>query len=125
MKSLNQRVKQILDDVGITHEEFLDGVTKGPGLGWWQREDRKCRGVALEVFIPDEPTAATLAKARGYCIGCPVRRECLYQAIIDIERVGVFGGESERRRRILRKWLVERRRAPAKECPAESAPSAA
>lgn len=64
-----------------------------------------CRGLDPELFYPrrGEPTAA----ATAVCQACPVRGPCLDYALDARELFGIWGGESERGRRELRR----RRRA--------------
>jgi hypothetical protein len=54
-----------------------------------------CIGAAREVFLPDEPSQATVRQALAYCATCPVIAGCLRDnmAAEDPEqRMGVFGG---------------------------------
>jgi hypothetical protein len=104
-ESFEQEVQLILKDVGISGAQLIDGVVNGPEKHWWDCSDRRCRGIPPEIFIPEHGNAKTLAVAREYCVGCPVRSSCLCQSLIDHDIVGVFGGLPERRRRVLRKWL--------------------
>lgn len=46
-----------------------------------------------------------IAYAKGICARCPVRFECLATSLIDWEKVGIFGGETEDERRKLRRAL--------------------
>lgn len=59
-----------------------------------------CRGVNWMTFFPlrGEPTEP----AKAICAGCPVREPCLEWAIPN-EKVGIWGGSSERTRRSLRR----------------------
>ncbi len=68
-------------------------------LKWWDLG--ACRGLAAEVFYPDDDDGAEAAKA--VCAGCSVQGPCLDYALAVREKVGVWGGATERdRRRILR-----------------------
>lgn len=68
-------------------------------LKWWDLG--ACRGLAAEVFYPDDDDGAEAAKA--VCAGCSVKGPCLDYALAVREKVGVWGGATERdRRRILR-----------------------
>lgn len=68
-----------------------------------------CAQTDPELFYPDQGGSGRDAKR--LCNGdpergtepCPVRAECLAQALEDGERFGVFGGLTERERRKLRK----------------------
>ena len=60
-----------------------------------------CRGLDPGIFYPDEDDAALAAKE--ICERCGVRAACLEHALARREKVGVWGGRTEReRRRILR-----------------------
>ena len=57
----------------------------------------KCRGMADGLF----PEAADQKRARTICGGCPVRYECLAEALDNRIEWGVWGGMTERERRQL------------------------
>jgi WhiB family redox-sensing transcriptional regulator len=60
-----------------------------------------CRGLDAGVFYPDDERDADIAKQ--VCEGCSVREACLEFALASREKIGVWGGATEReRRRILR-----------------------
>lgn len=61
----------------------------------------KCRGAAPDhLFV----RGAEQHRAKSVCAGCPVRTECLAEALDDRVEWGVWGGLTERERRaILRK----------------------
>ncbi len=60
-----------------------------------------CRGLDPEVFFPETDDEAEVAK--NICDGCDVRIACLEHALASREKVGVWGGTTEReRRRIVR-----------------------
>lgn len=63
-----------------------------------------CAQTDPEAFYPDRGENATSAKT--VCAGCPVRAECLAYALEHGERFGVWGGLSERERRVLRRRVV-------------------
>lgn len=46
-----------------------------------------------------------IARAKKICERCPVRYECLATSLIDWEKSGIFGGETEDERRKLRRKL--------------------
>ena len=66
-----------------------------------QREDwtmrAKCRGMQDALF----PEASDQKRARLVCSGCPVRFECLAEALDNRIEWGVWGGMTERERRLL------------------------
>jgi WhiB family redox-sensing transcriptional regulator len=60
-----------------------------------------CRGLDPSVFYPEDDAEAEVAKE--VCRDCGVRTACLEFALARREKVGVWGGATEReRRRILR-----------------------
>ncbi len=57
----------------------------------------RCRGMQDELF----PDGANQKRARAVCMGCPVRCECLAEALDNRIEWGVWGGMTERERRAL------------------------
>ena len=57
----------------------------------------KCRGMEDALF----PEASEQKRARQLCLGCPVRFECLAEALDNRIEWGVWGGMTERERRQL------------------------
>ena len=57
----------------------------------------KCRGMEDALF----PDASDQKRARLLCSGCPVRFECLAEALDNRIEWGVWGGMTERERRLL------------------------
>lgn len=79
-----------------------------PAWGW--QDSANCRGEDLVLFFgPDGERAPEREirerKAKGICMGCPVRTDCLDYAVSRPEKYGLYGGmtederQSERRRR--------------------------
>jgi len=72
------------------------------GRGW--RDAAACRGTDPEVFFPtaeDVPSyEAQVAVAKRVCASCPVRSECLTEALVRIPD-GVAGGMTPEERRDL------------------------
>ena len=72
----------------------------------WQEHGR-CRDIDPELFYPPleyetpRQRSAREAAAKAVCNGCPVRGECLAWALAADERLGVWGGLSERERQML------------------------
>ena len=64
-----------------------------------------CRGLDASLFYPDEDDTAD--EAKSVCEHCSVRVACLDYALANREKVGVWGGATERERRRL---LRQRRR---------------
>lgn len=74
---------------------------------WW--EDAACRGMDPGLFFPERGDMAAVNRARRICAECPVRKECLADALAFADRWGVRGGLSERQRKRLRSMRRERR----------------
>lgn len=83
-----------------------------PDYSW--RYEAKCKGVDTEIFFPprDKALYKPIAdSAKAICWGrdgedeCPVRKECLFDAIDTNEAHGIWGGMSHRERNALvRRW---------------------
>lgn len=75
------------------------------GLLW--QEQAACRGPLGAVFFPPPTTErkreklAREEKAKNICLACPVQAECRDYAIAIREPHGVWGGLSEKERRVL------------------------
>ena len=81
-----------------------DGGADGTGDGVRRWEElAACRGMDPELFHPKR--GESNASAKAVCRGCAVRLECLTRSLEECERLGVWGGTSERDRRSLRRWL--------------------
>lgn len=77
----------------------------------WQ-ERANCLGVEPDLFFPER--GASTKEAKTVCHGCEVRLECLDYALRHGEKFGIWGGQSEReRRRIRRQRAIQRRREAA------------
>jgi len=72
----------------------------------WQAS-ANCLGVDPDLFFPER--GGSTREAKEVCAGCVVRDECLDYALSTGEKFGIWGGLSERERR-----LVRRRRANAR-----------
>lgn len=83
-----------------------------PEYSW--RYDARCAGVDTDLFYPPRSKneyKLIADKAKVYCFGtngsnpCPVRSECLWDAVSREEPHGIWGGLSHRERNALvRKW---------------------
>ncbi len=71
----------------------------------WQAQ-ANCLGVDPDLFFPER--GASTSEAKAVCAGCSVREDCLEYALANGEKHGVWGGETERGRRRIR-----RQRKPA------------
>lgn len=84
------------------------------------REDARCLGEDTEIFYPprDKQQYKTIAdEAKVHCFGpgkkspCPVRMNCLWEAVVTEEQHGIWGGLSHRERNALvRKWQKQYKR---------------
>ena len=63
------------------------------------RDEAACKGVNPELFFPVRGDTYTTVAAKAVCSQCIVRTECLEYALINHERMGIWGGMSERQRR--------------------------
>lgn len=70
----------------------------------WSRE-AACRGASVEAFFTSTGPARE-ETYRRYCDLCPVRSECLAQALLARDQYGVFGGLACHERRRLDAQLV-------------------
>jgi len=70
-------------------------------------DDAACAQVDPEAFFPEKGGSTRDAKGvcrgRGDVAGCEVREQCLAYALSNDERFGIWGGLSERERRMLRR----------------------
>lgn len=67
-----------------------------------------CAQTDPEAFYPEKGSSPRDAKK--VCLTCPVRAMCLEWALDTDEKWGVWGGKSERERRVIR---ADRRKAAA------------
>jgi WhiB family redox-sensing transcriptional regulator len=80
----------------------------GMDLSW--QDYANCRGADADLFFPER--GASTRKAKGICMACEVREQCLDFAISQGEKFGIWGGLSEReRRRVRRQRIIAARRA--------------
>lgn len=68
--------------------------------------DAACRGGNVDIFFPER--GASTEPARAVCRRCTVTIECLTYALDHGEKLGIWGGLSERERRALRPRWVRR-----------------
>ncbi len=68
--------------------------------GW--RSNAACRGEDTDMFFPGRGEWQRVQAAKAICAGCPVRDECLEESLVNGDRHGIFGGTSERERRLIR-----------------------
>jgi WhiB family redox-sensing transcriptional regulator len=73
------------------------------------RQYARCLGADPDLFYPPPDNEEGAAAAKAICAICPVREPCLEHAITAREKLGVWGGLTERERR----RLVRQRRKTA------------
>ena len=67
------------------------------------RTDAACRGMdTVAVFFPARGQNGKVAAAKKICEGCPVKDECLTEAMVDPMNSGIWGATSHRQRRAIR-----------------------
>lgn len=64
------------------------------------REHAACRGVSVHLFYPERWDNESIANAIAVCNTCLVKQHCLDEAL-EKREPGVWGGMSERQRRIM------------------------
>lgn len=60
-------------------------------------EEARCRGSEDDLF----PEGKQQKRAAAICMGCPVRQDCLIEALDNRLEWGIWGGLTERERRAL------------------------
>jgi WhiB family redox-sensing transcriptional regulator len=68
-------------------------------MAWMDRAN--CLGCDPELFFPER--GESVVEAKAVCAGCVVRADCLDFALATGEKVGIWGGLSERERRRVRR----------------------
>ena len=81
-------------------------MSVGPETFGWQ-DGAACAGFPLDLFFGPEgeqqhEKPGREAAAKAVCVRCPVRAACLYDAVTNGIRFGVFGGTGEDERQALR-----------------------
>ncbi len=89
----------ILEAVELDAQDDAPLDAPPPHLGW--QEHGLCRGVEPELFYPERGASTT--EAQDVCRSCAVRVECITYSVG--EKYGIWGGTSERQRRVLRKYV--------------------
>lgn len=73
---------------------------------WDWRDDAQCREIGTDLFYPNDGDRWTALMAKGLCVRCPVRHECLEFALETCEPEGIWGGMSPRERMAMRRAKV-------------------
>lgn len=66
------------------------------------REHANCKNVNVNLFFPEQGDNSTVWAAKQVCRACTVRTECLQYALNMGDKFGIWGGTSERQRRLIR-----------------------
>lgn len=74
----------------------------GIDLSW--QDKANCLGLDPNIFFVEMGTLATEAKA--VCAGCVVRQDCLEYALRIHQRIGIWGGMTDKERRLWRKAQI-------------------
>ncbi len=91
------------------HEIGRTGVAMlliGDDKDWTQRAN--CSPLNAELFFPQKGGSAK--EAKRICDECPVKLECLEDALEDEEKHGVWGGMTANERKTLRSKRLRRQR---------------
>ncbi|NNE72406.1 MAG: WhiB family transcriptional regulator [Acidimicrobiales bacterium] len=70
---------------------------RSPVADW--RQQAACRGLDTAIFFPESRKRSDQEAAQRVCRSCPVRRNCLSNALRDGEKRGIWGGTTENDRR--------------------------
>lgn len=96
------------------------GVAAGSGYVWfpdiepagdWTHQ-AACRDIDPELWFPRRGDSHTATEAKAVCNTCPVQNECLEYALRWRINHGIWGGLTERRRRLLLDTHPRARRPP-------------
>ncbi len=60
-----------------------------------------------QLWHPQQGDSRSAGVARSICMACPVRVDCLARAVAGNEPLGIWGGCTERERRVVKAWLVD------------------
>ena len=71
------------------------------------RDQAECKGVDPNIFFPGRGDWMAIRIAKTICAECEVRAECLEEAILNNEQVGVFGGTTPYDRRKIRRTRTD------------------
>lgn len=75
----------------------------------WEKHGA-CVGTPTDLWFPAKTEQDKIVAAKRICFGCPVREECLEDALVRFNRHGIRGGTSEKERKVMRR---QRRAAAA------------
>lgn len=90
-----------LGDGSYPRGAYEDTIGVKPGLSLAWQADAECLSANPRLFYPARGEDTTPAKA--ICARCPVKAQCLDFAIENVEKFGIWGGTSEKERRVIRR----------------------
>jgi len=65
-----------------------------------------CKGAPEEIFFSKENELSKIKQAKAYCDKCPVRFDCLEEALEFPEQPGIFGGTTSIQRKNITALLI-------------------
>lgn len=68
-------------------------------------EQAACRAHDSALFFPVSEEGEQVRAAKAVCAGCPVREECLAYAIETRQPYGIWGGQTPKERRRIRRRI--------------------
>ncbi len=71
-----------------------------------RNEEALCREVGGHIFFPAHGDYVTARLAKSICASCPIKIDCLREALADPNLDGIWGGTSRRERNRLRDKAV-------------------
>lgn len=80
---------------------FTSGRPEAHDPMWWA-DHAVCASTRPDVFFPTGSGPRLYDTAKGVCVGCPVRAECLDYAIRTSQPYGCWGGLSPEERHALK-----------------------
>lgn len=80
--------------------EAVEALRVLPALRWWDRS--ACKGMDTNAFVDED------ISAKSVCVTCPVRVDCLGEALRVPDIVGIWGGTTSRERVRLRDAVTPR-----------------
>ena len=83
----------------MTAHQLPDSRQATCGVQW--RQAATCAQTDPEAFFPERGKSPRAALQ--VCMACPVRTDCLTEALENSERYGIWGGTTETQRRHLRR----------------------
>jgi hypothetical protein len=91
------------------HRPTPQAVRRAQRAKVWEVQDKgwlvhaACNGMNPDIWFPEKGNTRDADLAKEICMGCPVRDDCLADAMIRGEEFGIWGGVSQRGREQLRR----------------------